>query len=69
MPIYEYVCAVCGREIEVTQKMSDAPLTACEMCGGTLVKKVSLGAVITKKENPVCPAGSKSCCPGCTHDH
>ncbi len=69
MPIYEYVCQSCGAEIEITQKMSDAPLTTCERCGGGLVKKVSLGAVITKETAPQCPAGAKRCCPGCTHDH
>ncbi len=69
MPIYEYVCTACGVEFEVSQRMSDAPLTVCEKCGGPLTKKVSLGAVIAKSDAPVCPAGAKACCPGCTHDH
>lgn len=69
MPIYEYLCAGCGKHFEVTQKMSDAPLTVCESCGGKLEKQVSLGAILTKGDAPACPAGAKSCCPGCTHNH
>jgi len=42
MPIYEYQCDDCLHELEVLQKMSDAPLTKCPECGGSsLVKKVS----------------------------
>lgn len=36
MPTYEYACTSCGRRIEVVQAFSDAPLTTCEACGGTL---------------------------------
>ena len=32
MPIYEYRCGN-GHNFEVIQKMSDAPVTACEVCG------------------------------------
>ena len=32
MPIYEYRCAN-GHTFEVTQSMSDGPITACEVCG------------------------------------
>lgn len=42
MPIYEYICTDCGKEFEVIQKASEAPLTQCEACGGTLEKKLSL---------------------------
>jgi putative FmdB family regulatory protein len=41
MPIYEYRCADCGAHIEKMQKISDAPLTVCEACGGKLEKQVS----------------------------
>ncbi|HEX8370477.1 MAG TPA: zinc ribbon domain-containing protein [Pyrinomonadaceae bacterium] len=41
MPIYEYRCADCGVEMEKMQKISDAPLTVCEACGGKLEKQVS----------------------------
>ncbi len=32
MPVYEYVCEACGETFEVTQKMSDPPVTDCA-CG------------------------------------
>jgi putative FmdB family regulatory protein len=42
MPIYEYYCSACGHELEVMQKMSDAPLADCPKCGkAALSKKVS----------------------------
>lgn len=42
MPIYEYKCLGCGSDIEKMQKLSDAPLEICEMCGGKLEKQWSL---------------------------
>jgi len=45
MPIYEYRCQECGAELEVLQKMSDAPLVDCPTCGvSALRKKVSASA-------------------------
>ena len=41
MPIYEYKCVVCGTHLEKMQKVSDAPLTVCENCGGKLEKQWS----------------------------
>jgi putative FmdB family regulatory protein len=41
MPIYEYRCADCGAHLEKMQKVSDAPLTVCESCGGKLEKQWS----------------------------
>lgn len=41
MPIYEYQCAACGQIVEKWQKFSDAPLTVCPNCGGTLTKIIS----------------------------
>lgn len=38
MPTYGYRCSECKNEFETFQKMSDAPLTLCEKCGGTLKK-------------------------------
>ncbi len=38
MPTYEYACTGCGQHLEVVQSMSDAPLTACAVCGGRLRK-------------------------------
>ena len=44
MPIYEYKCLSCGRQDEVMQKMSDPPMTTCEVCGGELKKLISAPA-------------------------
>lgn len=33
MPVYEYKCKACGRELEVQQRMSDPDLTDCPECG------------------------------------
>ena len=45
MPIYEYRCEGCGHELEVMQKMSDAPLRDCPDCGRPELKKlISAGA-------------------------
>jgi putative FmdB family regulatory protein len=41
MPIYEYACDTCGVEMEVLQRLSDAPLTTHEGCGGALRKLMS----------------------------
>jgi putative FmdB family regulatory protein len=41
MPIYEYKCLDCETHLERMQKISDAPLTVCESCGGKLEKQVS----------------------------
>jgi putative FmdB family regulatory protein len=35
MPIYEYRCED-GHLFEVMQRMSDPPVTACEVCGATV---------------------------------
>jgi putative FmdB family regulatory protein len=42
MPFYEYQCQACGAQVEVMQKISDAPLKKCPECGKSkLVKLVS----------------------------
>jgi putative FmdB family regulatory protein len=45
MPIYEYQCQACGKQLEALQKISDAPLQDCPDCGEpSLKKKVSAAA-------------------------
>lgn len=39
MPIYEYICEACNETCEALQKMSDAPLTDCPVCGKPALKK------------------------------
>ena len=33
MPIYEYRCSACGHQEDHLQKLADAPLTKCPVCG------------------------------------
>ena len=40
MPFYEYQCQKCHAQIEVLQKISDAPLKKCPECGKSSLKKV-----------------------------
>ena len=45
MPIYEYQCQDCGKQLEALQKISDTPLQDCPDCGEpSLKKKVSAAA-------------------------
>ncbi|MBI4237351.1 MAG: zinc ribbon domain-containing protein [Deltaproteobacteria bacterium] len=48
MPMYEYGCKQCGKQTEVLQKMSDAPLTTCPDCGGTLERLISQTSFVLK---------------------
>ena len=45
MPTYEYRCSDCGHQFEVSQRMSDDPLTECEVCGGQLSKLLFAPAI------------------------
>lgn len=40
MPIYEYRCESCNKELEKIQKFSDPPLTDCPACGKAALKKL-----------------------------
>jgi putative FmdB family regulatory protein len=40
MPIYEYRCESCGKELEKIQKFSDPPLKDCPKCGKSSLKKL-----------------------------
>ena len=48
MPIYVYRCADCRSETEKRQSFSDAPLTTCETCGGSVRRVVHPVGVIFK---------------------
>jgi putative FmdB family regulatory protein len=45
VPIYEYRCNDCGHQFEVSQRMSDDPLTECEVCGGQVSKVLFAPAI------------------------
>jgi putative FmdB family regulatory protein len=40
MPFYEYQCQACGAQVEVLQKISDAPLKKCPECGRSRLTKL-----------------------------
>lgn len=40
MPTYGYECLACKNQTEVFQSIKDAPLTTCEVCGGSLRKRI-----------------------------
>jgi putative FmdB family regulatory protein len=50
VPTYEYQCDACGRVFEVRQRISDAPLTTCEACGGSVRRLISPAPFILKGE-------------------
>jgi putative FmdB family regulatory protein len=48
VPTYQYTCTECSEPLEVVQKFSDAPLTACPACGGRLRKVFSAVGIVFK---------------------
>lgn len=48
MPAYDYECADCKRTFEVRQRISDAPLTTCPHCGGSVRRLISPATFILK---------------------
>ena len=49
MPFYEYQCSACGAQVEVLQKISDAPLRKCSECGKNQLKKLVSAPVFRLK--------------------
>lgn len=49
MPFYEYECSACGTQIEVLQKINDAPLKKCTGCGKNQLKKLVSAPVFRLK--------------------
>ena len=45
MPLYEYECKECHRRTEKIQKFSDAELTVCPYCGGSLERTITAPAI------------------------
>ena len=48
MPTYQYACTACDHRLEAVQSFSDAALTECPACGGTLRKVFSAVGVVFK---------------------
>ena len=51
MPIYAYKCSSCGHAQDVLQKVSDAPLTVCTVCGAATFTKQLTAAGFQLKGN------------------
>jgi putative FmdB family regulatory protein len=45
MPLYDYRCVACGREVEVMHGIHDVGPDACEACGGAMSKVLSPPAI------------------------
>jgi len=63
MPIYDYRCTDCGREIEVVHGIHGSGPETCETCGGAMRKALSTPAIHFKgsgwaKKDAAKPAGS-----------
>jgi putative FmdB family regulatory protein len=48
VPTYTYTCAACNDVIEKRQSFTDAPLTTCEQCGGSLRKVIHPVGIVFK---------------------
>jgi putative FmdB family regulatory protein len=46
MPIYEYRCVACGREIEVIHGINAEGPSTCDVCGSPMRKLVSTSAIV-----------------------
>ena len=49
MPIYEYKCENCDHQLEILQKISDAPATTCPACGHDSLRKMVSAAAFKLK--------------------
>ena len=45
MPLYDYVCANCGHEVEIMHSVHGDGPTACPVCGGPMKKAIVAPAV------------------------
>lgn len=50
MPTYEYECPRCPRIFEVKQRITEAALVTCEICGGPIHRLLSAAPFILKGE-------------------
>lgn len=48
VPTYEYECPKCPRVFEVRQRITEAPLTTCERCGGPIHRLLAPAPFILK---------------------
>jgi putative FmdB family regulatory protein len=48
VPTYQYACTDCGDRSEVVQRLTDAPLSVCSVCGGKLRKVFAPVGIVFK---------------------
>ena len=48
MPVYEYVCTVCGHPVEVMHSYTAEGPKSCERCGSPMRKALSTPAIVFK---------------------
>jgi len=48
VPTYQYACTACGEQLEAVQSFTEAALTECPECAGTLRKVFSAVGVVFK---------------------
>ena len=48
MPIYEYLCTICGHQFDVLQKMTDPQISHCEQCGKPVRRVISASGIVFK---------------------
>jgi putative FmdB family regulatory protein len=48
MPTYEFRCVDCGNRVEIFQRIGEAPLEVCEVCGGRLRKVFHPAGIVFK---------------------
>ncbi len=48
MPIYQYHCTSCGKDLEIFQRMTDPSATTCPDCQGALRKVFSAVGIVFK---------------------
>ena len=67
MPLYDYVCAACGRRFEVIHGLHDEGPTSCPLCGKGTVRKAFAAPAIhfkgsgwAKKERRAGKVGTKA---------
>ena len=51
MPTYEYKCKEHGYIFEVEQKMSDPPLTSCQICDSPVERLIGMPTIFCKNSD------------------
>lgn len=48
MPVYEYKCTNCDEQFEITQKITDEPVSICGQCGGEMKRLITNTSFLLK---------------------